>query len=74
MLSEQERIRIEKLESIKAEVNPYPEKFETTHELSEISLLPDETKGIRAAGRIMLMRKMGKMSFITISDIEGKFR
>lgn len=74
MLSEQERIRIEKLESIKAEVNPYPEKFETTHELSEISLLPDETKGIRAAGRIMLMRKMGKMSFITISDIEGKIQ
>ncbi len=74
MLNEQERIRIEKLEAIKAEFNPYPEKFVTTHELSEISLLPDDTKEVRAAGRIMLMRKMGKMSFITIGDMEGNIQ
>lgn len=74
MGTEQERIRIDKLEVIRTRTNPYPQKYETTHELLDIVLLPDETKGVRAAGRIVLMRKMGKLSFLTIGDIRGKIQ
>lgn len=70
-LNEQELVRREKLQNIQ---NPYPERFDINYELNEASLLPDETRDVRVAGRIILMRKMGKMSFLTISDIYGKIQ
>lgn len=70
-LSEQEIVRREKLQNIK---NSYPERYETNYEIFEAKELEDETKGVRVAGRIILMRKMGKMSFLTIGDIEGKIQ
>lgn len=72
--TEQELIRREKVEKIKDFCNPYPEKFETTHSLKVASTLEDESKNIRVAGRIVFMRKMGKLSFIRISDIEGSIQ
>ena len=39
--------------------------------MKEASNLPDETKNVRVAGRIVFMRKMGKMSFLKIRDLEG---
>lgn len=70
-LSEQEQVRREKVEEIRKVCNPYPERFEVTHELKDARLLEDGVTGVRVAGRIVLMRKMGKMSFLTIRDIEG---
>lgn len=64
--------RLAKLEYVKGITNPYPERFERTHELYEASKLEDGVQGVRVAGRIMSMRKMGKLSFLTLSDIEGK--
>jgi lysyl-tRNA synthetase class 2 len=64
--------RMNKLEFVRERTNPYPERFEKTHELKDIIILEDGTPGIRTAGRIVLMRKMGKLSFITISDVNGK--
>ena len=64
--------RMNKLELVKAHTNPYPERFEKTHELKDIIALEDGIQGVRIAGRIILMRKMGKLSFITISDVHGK--
>lgn len=69
--SEQELVRREKLQNIK---NPYPERFEITHELCDAANLEDGVTGVRVAGRIILMRKMGKMSFLTIGDIHGKIQ
>ncbi len=69
--TEQERVRREKLENIK---NPYPDKFEINTEISDAINLPDETQNIKVAGRIVLMRKMGKMSFLTIGDIGGRIQ
>lgn len=66
--------RLTKLEYVRDITNPYPERFERTHELYEVGDLPDGVDGIRAAGRIMSMRKMGKLSFLTIADIEGKMQ
>lgn len=69
-----EQVRHEKLENIKASTNAYVERYERTHEIDEVATLEDGMEGIRVAGRIMLMRKMGKMSFITIADIKGKIQ
>ena len=66
--------RLTKLDYVKDVTNPYPERFERTHELCDAAQLPDETCGVRVAGRIMFMRKMGKLSFLTLSDIEGKIQ
>ena len=69
--SEQEMVRREKLKEIEKYCNPYPERYEVTHSLKEASTLADETKDVRVAGRIVFMRKMGKLSFIRLRDIEG---
>ena len=69
--SEQELVRREKLQNIK---NPYPERFEVNTDIKDAINLPDETTGVKVAGRIVLMRKMGKMSFLTIGDIGGKIQ
>ena len=61
----------EKLENIK---NPYPDRFETNYEICDARELEDGVTGVRVAGRIVLMRKMGKMSFLTIGDIKGRIQ
>lgn len=70
-LTEQEQIRRDKIESIKEFCNPYPERYEVTHTLKDASTLLDETKDVSIAGRIVFMRKMGKLSFVRIRDLEG---
>ncbi len=70
-LSEQEIVRREKLEEIKRVCNPYPEKYEKTHALKEAKNLDDGEENVSIAGRIIFMRKMGKLSFIRIRDLEG---
>ncbi len=69
--SEQEQVRRDKLEEIKNYCNPYPEKYEVTHKIKDARLLDDGTTDVSIAGRIVFMRKMGKLSFVRIRDIEG---
>ena len=69
--TEQELVRREKVEEIKEFCNPYPERYETNYSLKEASNLEDGTKDVKVAGRIVFMRKMGKLSFLKIRDIEG---
>lgn len=69
--SEQELVRIGKLDIIKEYCNPYPEKYVKTHALKDARLLEDGTTDVSIAGRIVFMRKMGKLSFVRIRDIEG---
>lgn len=66
--------RLSKLDYVRSITNPYPERFERTHELCEAQTLSDGVCGVRVAGRIMAMRKMGKLSFLTIADINGKIQ
>lgn len=70
-LTEQEIVRREKVKKIANVCNPYPERYELTHSLREARVLEDETKNVKVAGRIVFMRKMGKMSFIKIRDVES---
>lgn len=74
MYSEQESIRREKLKNLSRAVNPYPEKYSVNRELKSVKLLEDGTGGVSAAGRILSIRKMGRLSFITIADITGKLQ
>ena len=69
--SEQELVRRDKINKIKEYCNPYPERYDVTHSLKDASTLADEVNGVRVAGRIVFMRKMGKMSFLKLRDIEG---
>lgn len=66
--------RRKKFDYVSSIANPYPERFEKTHEIREASLLEDGTTGVRTAGRIMSIRKIGKLSFVTISDIAGSIQ
>ncbi|MDD5979683.1 MAG: lysine--tRNA ligase [bacterium] len=70
-ITEQEQVRRDKLKEIK---NPYPERYEVNYSLKEASKLEDGTTDVKVAGRIVLMRKMGKLSFLTIQDIEGRIQ
>ena len=74
-LSEQELVRREKLEKLKASgIHPYPERYDITHELRAARELPDGTAGVKVAGRITAIRRMGKLSFITVQDLKGKLQ
>ena len=66
-LSEQEIVRREKLKLVE---RPYPDKYDLTHTISEARELPDGTENVSIAGRIGFMRKMGKLSFVKIKNIE----
>jgi len=70
-LSEQEIVRREKLKLVE---RPYPDKYETTHTIKEARELEDGTKDVSIAGRIGFMRKMGKLSFVKIKNIEANIQ
>ena len=70
-LTEQEIVRREKLNEIKKVCNPYPDSFKRTHTLKEAKVLEDGVKDVKLAGRLVFMRKMGKLSFAKIRDLEG---
>lgn len=70
-LTEQEIVRRDKIKTISQVCNPYPERYEITHSLKEASNLEDNTNNVKVAGRIVFMRKMGKLSFIKIRDFES---
>ena len=73
-LSEQEIVRRGKLEEIRKVCDPYPDKFERTHRIKEARELEDGVDGVRIAGRVTFMRKMGKLSFIRIRDLEASIQ
>ncbi len=72
--TEQEKVRINKLNNIAKHMNPYPDKFEFSHTLKEAKILEDEVANVSVAGRIVFIRNMGKMAFIMIRDIEEKLQ
>lgn len=72
--SEQEIVRRGKLDSIREYCNPYPEKYEITHSIKDARELEDGIDGVCIAGRVVFLRKMGKLSFLRIRDIEGSIQ
>lgn len=88
MLSEQEIIRRENLQKIiDLGIDPYPpELYEVSHSAKEIKenykeeVLEDGTKNrlnyqeVTLAGRIMMVRNMGKASFAELKDSSGRIQ
>lgn len=74
-ISELKRVRLEKEKLLEEQgINIHPERYEITHSLKDARVLEDGTKGVRVAGRILSKRKMGKISFLDLRDIEGKIQ
>ncbi len=74
MYSEQELIRRDKLERLSQTVNTNPDRYSTNYDLIAVKSLEDGIEGVRVAGRIVSVRKMGKLAFVTIGDIKGKLQ
>jgi lysyl-tRNA synthetase class II len=67
-------IRIQKLSRLRdLGITPYASHFVRTHTLAEGRDLKDGTK-TAIAGRIMLLRDMGKMTFLTLQDHTGRLQ
>lgn len=67
-------IRLQKVEALRKKgTTPYAAKFSRSHTLLEAAPLTEETE-VSVAGRIVLMREMGKMSFITLQDHTGRLQ
>ncbi len=74
------QIRINKINEIRDQlnVNPFPYKYDVTHSSNEIidnyEKYFQSQEAVSIAGRIMTQRVMGKASFCTIQDSEGRIQ
>ena len=72
--------RLDKLESIRSRgIEPYPPRFTPSHTTAQaVALLEKAGEGEKPAatiaGRIMAMRRMGKISFLDLRDGSGKIQ
>ena len=65
-------VREEKLKKLdEYGIKAHPERYETTCTIGESRKFNDGVKDISIAGRVISKRKMGKISFIDLSDITG---
>ena len=75
-LSEQELVRREKLDRLRAlGINPYPaDLFPVNHTSKEIKSDYEEGKQVIVAGRLMAINIQGKASFAQLQDSEGRIQ
>ena len=67
--------RLRKLETLRSlGVNPYPAETNKTHYCADVAGHFDELSGqaVTVAGRIVSLRKFGKLAFIVIRDMSGQ--
>ncbi|MGE4488065.1 MAG: lysine--tRNA ligase [Kiritimatiellales bacterium] len=73
--NEYRRQRIENMKQLEAAGFPaYGSAFQRTAPLSALHEMFEEGKSVSACGRIVAMRKMGKMAFAHLSDGSAKFQ
>ncbi len=75
-LSEQELVRREKLEKLRAiGINPYPaDLFPVNHTSKQIKSDFEDDKQVIIAGRLMAINIQGKASFAQLQDSEGRIQ
>lgn len=74
-ISELKRVRLEKEQKlVDLGISIHPERYEVTHSLKDVRQLEEGVQNVRVAGRVMSKRKMGKISFMDLRDIEGKIQ
>ncbi|NCS82863.1 hypothetical protein GW746_00390, partial [Candidatus Saccharibacteria bacterium] len=69
--------RIKKLEQLKSfGVNPYPAKASHANNAGDVVASFDELEGkkVAVAGRVISIRKFGKLAFIGIRDFSGEIQ
>ena len=69
--------RLKKLETLKSlGVNPFPAESYRTHNAGEIAPKFDEMEGktVTVAGRVVGLRKFGKLAFIVLKDFSGQIQ
>ncbi len=67
-------IRLQKANDLRAKgVLPYAAKFDRSHVLGDAAKTTDGTP-LTVAGRVMLVRDMGKMNFLTLQDHTGRMQ
>lgn len=71
-INELMQVRKEKEQKLKDNgVNVHPERYERTHSIIEARNSEDGTQNVSIAGRVMSKRKLGKISFLDLQDLEG---
>ncbi len=61
-------------------INCFPYKYSTTHQAKQVieqfssATTNDSSEHVAVAGRIMLMRTMGRISFVNIQDVSGRIQ
>ena len=79
-LSEQERVRREKLARLRAEgIDPYPSRCQRSHTIAQARHLFEagdlaEDEVLALVGRLRTVRIMGKSSFAHIEDGSGRIQ
>lgn len=72
-MSDLPEYRLQKLAALKESgLQAWPERFASTHTLAAAAQLPDETQNVKIAGRIVALRKLGKLTFAHLQDMEGR--
>jgi lysyl-tRNA synthetase class 2 len=74
-VSEQREIRVQKIEALKAAgVRAWPDRFRRTHTTEAARALPMGTPDVTIAGRLRLIRVMGKLLFAHLQDAAGQMQ
>ena len=74
MLAAMDEIRHQKAQKLRANgKNPYAASFDRSHSLESARNEPDGTK-VSVAGRVVLLRDMGKLAFATLQDQSGRLQ
>ena len=76
-IAELRKERLRKLDSLKQlGINPYPAHVERDNTLRDVTDHFSELEGtiVSVAGRIITLRKLGKIAFVVISDQSGKIQ
>ncbi len=71
----EENVRRERVKSLREEkVQPYADSFKRTHTLKKAHELKNGVKKVAVAGRIILLRVMGRLAFLKLSSIAGEYQ
>src|SRR5213082_3139500 len=78
-MADEREMRLQRLHTLReAGINPYPNRVQRTHTISEILQHFDEWQGpegsFTVVGRVRLMREMGKVAFMKIEDGTGSIQ
>src|SRR6266567_3747095 len=78
-MADERHMRLQRLHALREQgINPYPNRVERTHTITEVLQHFDEWQGPEGSftltGRIRLMREMGKAAFAQVEDGSGRIQ